>query len=220
VGLAPSSAQQGPSRNREKDSSSPDHAGAFIRAFPWNESNQEDSVTTVNKIRIATTDTNDALGSVKTHVERATGFAATLEFQEIDQTELVVELRLVDWNAVRPGLVARAVEHSTRDLEVLSAWREEPLLCDPTPPLRQILLDASNDPMPEVARRALRDGLPTAQWLAIDGHPTDVGQCQWHLAVPMVRTDGQYVVGLRQRPGYSRRFNPLDAIAARIDLAS
>ena len=164
-------------------------------------------MTIVNKIRIATPDTDDALGNVKLEVERATGFSAQLEFQEIDHTELVVELRLVDWNSVRPGLVARAVECSTRDLDVLSAWREESFNCDPTPPLRQTVLNPSNDPMPAVARRALRDGLPTAQWLSIDGDSTEAGQRQWHLAVPMVRSDGQSVVGsdrvaLDTRPGH------------------
>jgi hypothetical protein len=177
-------------------------------------------VTPVNKIRIATPDTDHALGAVKVEVERATGFAAQLEFQEIDSTELVVELRLTDSSTVRPGLVARAVERSTGDLEVLSAWTEEPLRCDPTPPRRQTLLIADDAPMPAVAQRALRDELPTAQWVPIDGDPTAVGQRQWHLAVPMIGSDGQSVVGLRHRRGYSLRFNPLDAVAARVDLAS
>jgi hypothetical protein len=177
-------------------------------------------VTPVNKIRIATPDTDDALGNVRVEVERATGFAAELEFQEIDCTDLVVELRLADADAVQPGLVARAVERSTRDLEVLSAWTEVPLHRDPTPRLRQTLVSASDGPMPAFAQRALRDELPTAQWLPIDGDPTEVGQCQWHLAVPMIRSDGQTVVGLRRRRGYSLRFNPLDAAAARMDLAS
>lgn len=177
-------------------------------------------MTPVNKIRIATPDTDDALGNVRVEVERATGFAAELEFQEIDCTDLVVELRLADADAVQPGLVARAVERSTRDLEVLSAWTEVPLHRDPTPRLRQTLVSASDGPMPAFAQRALRDELPTAQWLSIDGDPAEVGQSQWHLAVPMIRSDGQAVVGLRHRRGYSLRFNPLDAAAARHDLAS
>jgi hypothetical protein len=119
-------------------------------------------VTPVNKIRIATPDTDDALGNVKVEVERATGFAAELEFQEIDCTDLVVELRLADSNAVQPGLVARAVERSACDLEVLSAWTEVPLDRHPTPPLRQTLLSATDGPMPPFAQRALRDELPTA----------------------------------------------------------
>jgi hypothetical protein len=177
-------------------------------------------VTPVNKIRIATPDTDNALGTVRVEVERATGFAAELEFQEIDRTDLVVELRLADADAVQPGLVARAVERSTADLEVLSAWTEVPLSRGPNPPLRQTLLTANDGPMPAFAQRALRDELPTAQWLSIDGDPAEVGQCQWHLAVPMIRSDGQPVVGLRHRRGYSLRFNPLDAAAARHDLAS
>jgi hypothetical protein len=177
-------------------------------------------VTPVNKIRIATPDTDNALGTVRVEVERATGFVAELEFQEIDRTDLVVELRLADASAVQPGLVARAVERSAHDLEVLSAWTEVALNRDPTPPLRQTLLSATDDPIPAFARRALRDELPTAQWLSMEDDLAAVGQCQWHLAVPMVRSDGQSVVGLRRRRGYSMRFNPLDAAAARMDLAS
>jgi hypothetical protein len=176
-------------------------------------------VTPVNTIRIATPDTDHALGDVKVEVERATGFAAHLELQEIDSTELVVELRLADSSAVRPGLVARAVERSTGGREVLSAWTEAPFRCDPTPPLEQTLLNTGG-PMPAVAQRALRDELPTAQWLSVDGGSTAGGQRQWHLAVPMIRSDGQSVVGLRPRRGYSLRFNPLDAVATRVDLAS
>jgi hypothetical protein len=183
-------------------------------------SHQEDLVTPVNKIRIATPDTDHALGNVRVEVERATGFAAELEFQEIDRRDLVVELRLADANAVQPGLVARAVERSTHNLEVLSAWTEVPLDRGPNPPLHQTLLTAGDGPMPAFAQRALRDELPTAQWLSIEGDPAEVGQCQWHLAVPMIRSDGRPVVGLRRRRGYSLRFNPLDAAAARLDLAS
>jgi hypothetical protein len=177
-------------------------------------------VTAVNKIRIATSDNDNALGNVRVEVERATGFAAELEFQEIDCTDLVVELRLADASAVRPGLVARAVERSTHDLEVLSTWTEVPLNRHPTPPLHQTLLSATDDPIPVFAQRALRDELPTAQWLSLVDDSTAIGQCQWHLAVPMIRPDGHPVVGLRRRRGYSLRFNPLDAAAARIDLAS
>jgi hypothetical protein len=177
-------------------------------------------VTPVNKIRIATCDTDDALGNVRAEVERATGFAAELEFQEIDRTDLVVELRLAAANAVQPGLVAHAVERSTHDLEVLSAWTETPLHRHPAPPPRQTLLSATDDPMPAFAQRALRDELPTAQWLSTDDGSTAVGQCQWHLAVPMIRADGEPVVSLRHRRGYSLRFNPLDAAAARMHLAS
>jgi hypothetical protein len=177
-------------------------------------------VTPVNKIRIATPDTDNALGNVRVEIERATGFAAELEFQEIDRTDLVVELRLADASAVQPGLVARAVERSTHELEVLSAWTESPLTRHPTPPLRQTVLSATDGPIPAFAQRALRDELPTAQWLSMDDESAAVGQCQWHLAVPMIRSDGQPVVGLRRRRGYSLRFNPLDAAAARVDLAS
>jgi hypothetical protein len=177
-----------------------------------------------SKLRVVTADAPDALRVVRQLVEEATGLAAEPEIQEVDGSELVVELRLAGPTVAAPGLVARAVGRSSRDLDVLSTWNEALPMIDPAPASGQVILDGYDDHLPAVVRRALRDHLPTAQWqpagaeagtrLAGDGRPA------WLLAVPVVRPDGRPLVGYQQRRGYSFRFGLQDIEAARVDLAS
>ncbi len=157
----------------------------------------------VSKLRVVTSDSPDALDVIRHEVEGATGLAVEPEIQELDGTELVVELRLLDASTVVPGLVARAVRRSPGGLDVL------------------VVLDGLDHRLPSVARRALRDGLATAQWGAggIAGGGAGV-EHSWQLAVPAVRADGRPVVGYRRRRGYSIRFGVRDAEAARAVLAS
>jgi hypothetical protein len=177
-------------------------------------------MTSTSKLRIAVPDVADALDAVKFEVEEATGFAVEPVFQEIDRSELVVELCLADSNAADPRRVALAVESSAGNLDVLSTWNESPLPRDLAPRASETVFKDFDYPMPEVARRALSDELPTAQWL-----PTvdDVGRGDrslWLLAVPVIRSDGPSLVGVRHRHGYSLRFSAHEAASARIGLAS
>jgi hypothetical protein len=65
--------------------------------------------------------------------------------------------------------------------------------------------------LPEVARRALDDDLPTAKW--------DRSDSSWHLAVPSV-CNGKAIVGMSHRRGYDHRFTVHDAAALRCGLNS
>jgi hypothetical protein len=173
-----------------------------------------------SKLRVATPDVADALDVVKVEVEGATGFAVEPQFQEIDRADLVVEMRLTDSYDAEPGLVARAIERSASGLEVLSTWKEVPATLAPAPRSSPEVFDRPGVPMPEVARRALHDDIPTAQWFGAREFTTGDVTPQWHLAVPVVRSDGLSIVGVQRRRGYTRRFCIRDAAAARLGLAS
>lgn len=173
-----------------------------------------------SKLRIAVPDMADALDVVKVEVESATGFAAQPVFQEIERSELVVELRLADSSAADPGHIALAVESSAGHLDVLSTWMEPTLSPDPTPVASEIVFDVIDDPLPEAARRALRDGLPTAQWFPTISDIAGGDRSYWMLAVSATRSEGPQLVGVRRRHGYSFRFSAHDAVSARMGLAS
>jgi hypothetical protein len=162
----------------------------------------------------------DALDVVKVEVETATGFAAQPVFQEIERSELVVELRLAGSGAADPGHIALAVESSAGDLNVLSTWIEPPQSRDPIPVASEIVFDVIDDPLPEAARRALRDGLPTAQWFPSIRDIAGGDRSYWMLAVFANRAEGPPLVGVRRRHGYSLRFSAHDAVSARMGLAS
>jgi hypothetical protein len=177
-------------------------------------------MTSTTKLRVAVPDMADALEVVMAEVESATGFAAQPVFQEVDHSELVVELCLAGSRAPDPGRIAHAVEASANDLNVLSTWMEPLLRHDPAPVATETVFAVIDDPLPEVARRALRDGLPTSQWF-----PTtkDVGggdRSYWMLAVLGNPSDGPPLVGVQRRRGYSYRFSAHEAASARIGLAS
>jgi hypothetical protein len=177
-------------------------------------------MTSRSKLRVAIPDKADALDVVKAEVESATGFAAQPVFQEVEHAELVVELYLADSSAADPGHIAHAVESSASDLNVLSTWMESPLCGDPARAASETVFDVMDDPLPEVARRALRDGLPTAQWFPTIDDVAGGDRSYWMLAVLTNRSEGMPFVGVQRRQGYSYRFSAHEATSARIGLAS
>jgi hypothetical protein len=173
-----------------------------------------------SKLRVAVPDGANALRVVTTEIEEATGIALEPELQEVDGDDLVVELRLADSSICDPKLVVRAVERLSDDLEVLSTWQEASPPRDPAPVTSQSVFAGPDVAMPEVALRAFRDGLPTAQWPGTFRVPVGEATACWQLAVPMRRSNGQVVVGVQRRSGYSHRFGVGEAKALRLGLAS
>jgi hypothetical protein len=113
-------------------------------------------MSSTSKLRVAIPDRTDALDVVKVEVERATGFVAQPVLQEIDYTDLVVEVQLSDSNAANPRRIAHTVEQASPDLDVLSSWKEPDALPLPTARSVPIVLETTDLVlMPEVARRAL-----------------------------------------------------------------
>jgi hypothetical protein len=168
------------------------------------------------KLRVAIPDRDNALEVVTTEIEEATGISVAPEFQEIDRGDLVVEVRLDDADAADAELVAHAVERLSGSVVVLSSWQEVATPAPTTALASQSVFVGAETPMPEVARRALQDDLPTAKW------PSNVGDPKgyWQVAVPFHRHDGEVVVGFQQRSGYSRRFGTHEVAALRLGLAS
>jgi hypothetical protein len=177
-------------------------------------------MTSASKLRVAVPDVTDALDVVKDEVERATGFAVQPILQEVDRGDLVVEVQLVDSNAVAPDHLALAVECSARGLDVLSAWKEETLTPYSAPVQSETVFKAIDGVMPEVAQRALRDEVPTAQWLPTVEDVAGGDRSYWILAVPVLRPNDRSIVGTRRRNGYSLRFSAHEAEAARRGLVS
>ncbi len=177
-------------------------------------------MTAASKLRVATADAPDALDLMKVGVETATGFAVEPQFQEIDCGDLVVEMRLTDSQAAAPQLVARAIERSACGIEVLSTWKEASPTRAPAPVSSGQVFDVLEGPLPKVARRALLDDIPTAQWRGRAGGAARADRSYWQLAVPVVRSDGQSIVGVHRRQGYSLRFGVHDAGAVREGLTS
>jgi len=173
-----------------------------------------------SKLRVALPDREDALQVVTSEIEEATGIGFEPEFQEVDRGDLVVELRHASSSAIDSKLVARAVERLSDDLEVLSTWQESAPPRTPVPATSQAVFTGTGVPMPEVAQRALRDDLPTAQWPGAFRVPVGEPKPYWQLAVPMHRSDGRVLVGVIQRSGYSRRFGVHEGAALRLGLAS
>ena len=173
-----------------------------------------------SKLRVAVPDGANALRFVTAEIEEATGIALEPELQEVDGGDLVVELRLADWSICDSKLVVRAVERLSDDLEVLSTWQEAPPPRDPAPVTSQSVFASTDVAMPEVAQRAFRDDLPTAQWPRSSRVPGGEQKACWQLAVPMRRSNGQVLVGVQQRSGYSHRFGVHEAKALRLGLAS
>jgi hypothetical protein len=169
-------------------------------------------MTLTNKLRISTLDAADAIDIACSEVQSAVGLPVHAEFQEIEGSNLILELRLgveaVD--VPPPSRLALVVEKSSPNVEVLSAWRESEWA---TPSTRRChnVLGERFDAMPAFAHRALADDLPTAQW-----NRSDVA---WHLAVPSVCGD-QRIVGLSHRCGYTRRFTTHEVTSLRTSLAS
>jgi hypothetical protein len=170
-------------------------------------------MTAANMIRIATTDTTDAVEIACSEVKNAVGLPVRAEFQEIEGRCLIVELRVgaASVHTPPPSRLAVVVDRSSTCLEVLGSWKE-PSSVAPHPRRSDSVLSVLHDAMPSVAHRALHDRLPTAQWESNDE--------SWHLAVPEVRVLRPTVVGILTRRGYTSRFSSLEAVAIRRGLAS
>ena len=82
------------------------------------------------------------------------------------------------------------------------------------------VLPASAHELPDVARRALHDGVPTAAWPGPHFGRQAGRPSAWLLAVPVHSPSGENVVGLSRRSGYSYRFAATDVEAIRSELAS
>jgi hypothetical protein len=77
-------------------------------------------MTTTSRLRVAISDSAEALQIVKLEVEGATGHPVRPEFQESEFEELVVELRLGAPGVPEPNLIARA--RSSAPLLTLMFW--------------------------------------------------------------------------------------------------
>ena len=165
-----------------------------------------------NKLRISTTDTAHAREIACSEIEWVTGRAVQADFQEIDGSHLILELRLLEESRQTPyaDRIALAVETFASNVEVLSTWKESNTV-RPRAYFCHDVLGVDFDEMPPVALRALDDGLPTARWERSDA--------TWHLAVPAT-CGAQPIIGLVRRRGYARRFASLDVAALRSGLAS
>jgi hypothetical protein len=172
------------------------------------------NVAPFTKLRLAVADGPSALQVATAKVHLATGLGVRPEFQEIDRSDLIVELSLSDTLGCTPGQLGRLVERSSTDLEVLSCWTEtKPTL--PTGRHQQPKVVQYNDPdVPFTARRAFDDCLPTAGWqVGTDG----VGP-HWLLAVPAVSFDDRIIAAILLRSGYCYRFSALEATTLRASL--
>ncbi|MGB7050877.1 MAG: hypothetical protein WBG41_04860 [Acidimicrobiales bacterium] len=173
-----------------------------------------------DKVRVAISDATEALKEVHADVERAVGCTVFPELQETECGSLIVEMKLAE-QVERDGRdLARAIKRSNSDIELLSCWK------DRTSPERSgyvplhSVLPASAEELPEVAHRALHDGVPTAAWPG-SRFVRPIGRLSaWFLAVPVQSPTGGNVVALSRRTGYSYRFAATDVEAIRSDLAS
>jgi hypothetical protein len=169
-------------------------------------------MTAKNMLRVATPDTAHAIDIACSDVESAVGLPVRAEFQEIEGDRLILELQLGDdvGQSPHPSRLASTVDKAVANMEVLSSWKES-TLPGPSPRRCPDVLGVGYEPLPEVARRALDDDLPTAKW--------DRSDSTWYLAVPST-CGGKAIIGMSYRFGYSRRFSAHDAAALRSGLAS
>ncbi len=180
---------------------------------------QEDPMTATSKVRVAIPDSDTALEIVKLEVEGATGCSARPEFQESERDALVVEMRLVDSDPAVLSLVARAIERTAPRLDVLGVWSEPSPDRIPSAVSTKMVYSGTDDSMPDIAKRAVRDELPSAQWHPRLGGAGSGDRPHWQLAVPALLADGEKVVAVRRRNGYSRRFTADDAVSTWLGLA-
>lgn len=168
------------------------------------------------KLRVSLADEASAIDVATAKIQSATGLEATPEFQELDRAELIVELGLGRGQGRSASQLARLLERTYQDFEVLSSWHEtEPQMgCRPTPLSRVVSYDDIAIPSP--ARRAFDDHLPTAALQLVGAGDVT----HWILAVPVVGDDGRLVAGVLRRNGYSHRFSALEVKAVRAQLTS
>jgi hypothetical protein len=176
-------------------------------------------MSSTNKLRVAIPDGTDALDVVKVEVERATGFDVQPVLQEIDYTDLVVEVKLSDSNSADPRHIALTVGQASPDLDVLSSWKEADSLPLPSARSVPIVFETTDLLLPEVARRALEDEVPTTQWLPKSSDVSGGDRSCWILAVPSCRCGGAARIGICHRRGYATRFSASEAESALWSLA-
>jgi len=172
-------------------------------------------MTSSIRLRVAVTDSSSAIGMVTTCIHRATGMVAQPEYQELDRHDLILELSVQSVDSAHPSGLARIVERHSDGFELLSSWRE---LEDGTEIGRRQPNEVcrADIQLPHCAARAVRDHLPTSQWLAgLDGHPP-----HWELAVPCPEHDDRIIAAITRRNGYSQRFSALDARALHRQMTS
>jgi hypothetical protein len=169
-------------------------------------------MTATNKLRIVTADKAHAIDIACSEVESAVGLPVCAEFQEIEGGNLIIELQLgtETVHTPHPSRLASAVDKAVDSMEVLSSWNESSHQPAPIPQPCADVMGVGYEPLPQVAQRAVDDDLPTAEW--------DRSESSWHLAVPSV-CNGQSIVGISHRRGYSHRFTSRDAAALRCGLA-
>jgi hypothetical protein len=177
-------------------------------------------VRPTKKLRVAVPDVANALDVVRSEVKRTTGFEAKAVFQEVDHSDLVIEVDIASGNDSVPRDIGEVVDRSASDLDVLSTWTESPF--PTTWPLLapEMILDVIDDPLPQPAQRALSDEIPTAQWLPTVEDVAGGDRSYWLMAVPAMQSDGRSIVALNRRYGYSMRFCAADAEAIHKRLAS
>jgi hypothetical protein len=113
------------------------------------------------------------------------------EFQEIDRSDLIVELQLGNEarQTLHPSRLASAVDVAVANVEVLSS-RTEPTSAEPSPRHCSDVINVAYSRLSQVAQRAVDDDLSTAEWDRMD--------FSWHLAVPSV-CRGRAIVGMSHR---------------------
>jgi hypothetical protein len=170
------------------------------------------------KLRIATANSDNALHLVQSEVSGITGMPVEVDFQEIDENDLIIELRIDDLilETTDPLELAINVERSTIGVEVLSVW-DEPSSFTPTSGIPiDTVVEMPGTPLPAVARRALRDDLPTALWQMPFGRRSRArSDGSWVLAVPLRPRSGRRPVALTHRAGYALRFGTYDVRSIR-----
>jgi hypothetical protein len=129
-------------------------------------------------------------------VKSGVGLRVRAEFQEIQGGNLIIELQLGDeaGPTPHPAQLASVIDDAVSPIDVLSSWKES-TSSDPTPLRCPNVFGMGYEPLPQVARRALHDDLPTAKW--------DRADSSWHLAVLSLcagQGDCRNVVPVRVQP--------------------
>ncbi len=173
-----------------------------------------------SKLRIALRDNPDDIEFVRTKVEADTGMVLEPEFQEIDTTQLIVELRVAGAGHRRDRL-AEAVGDSVPEVDVLSTWHELPSPDAPGRPAFDAVVVVPTADAPEAVHRSLCSGIPTAMWCAPGaGDDRSAAGSGWLLSVPLDHGGISPVTALARRRGYSIRFSAHDAAAVRHQYAA
>ncbi len=176
---------------------------------------------TTSKLRIALRDNPEDIEFVRTKVEADTGMVLEPEFQEIDTTQLIVELRVAGAGGHGRDHLAEAVGGSVPEVDVLSTWHELPSTNGPGRPAFDAVVVVPTADAPEAVHRSLCSGIPTAMWCASRPGDDRTGLGSgWLLSVPLDHGGISPVTALARRRGYSIRFSAHDADAVRHQYAA